>query len=349
MDISMSNIYCLSSYFNLYFSKYSLPFCKSLSAIIIGMMHSCSCSTGAIATSISAISGKSFIAADNQIRYFLSNINFQVDDKLWRCYQMIIFSFLAEGGYIKTNKKIFIQLDYTTLDNDFLILTASITFRGKAVPIYFTMRRYPKKKNITNLTKMETAFIKGLFHCLSKKYQYVIVADRGFGNERFMQLCIDNNFEYILRIKDNLNIEYGTKKKLKEIKYNKSCENVYVSSWDKTSNFIIKKQNDSTWYLCTNLSVLDRIVIVREYKRRFKIEKCFQDQKSSGFNIENTKIRKYDRLKRLLFCISLSQALMLFTGDILKHNHHSIKKTFPQSVEMILAFSILQKDISSTI
>jgi len=349
MDISMSNIYCLSNYFNLYFSKYNIPFCKSLSAVVIGMMHSCSCSTGAIATSISMISGKSFIAADNQIRYLISNIKFQVDDKLWRCYQRIIFSFLAEGGYIKTTQKIFIQLDYTTIDNDFLILTASITFRGKAVPIYFTMRRYPKRKNITNLIKMEKAFIKGLFHCLSNKYQYVIVADRGFGNNRFMQLCQDNNFEYIVRVKGDLNIEHGTKIKLNEIKHNKSCKNVFVPSWSRNANFIIKKKNGSIWYLCTNISILDRRVIVREYERRFKIEKCFQDQKSSGFNIENTKIRKYDRLKRLLFCTYLSQAFLLFTGDILKHNHHSIKKTFPQSMEMILAFSILQKDIYPTV
>ncbi len=43
--------------------------------------------------------------------------------------------------------------------------------------------------------KMEEAFIKGLRHVLSKKYSYVIVADRGFGNNRFANLCKENNFD----------------------------------------------------------------------------------------------------------------------------------------------------------
>ncbi len=36
------------------------------------------------------------------------------------------------------------------------------------------------------------------------------------------------------------------------------------------------------------------------YEKRFKIEKLFQDNKSSGFNIEANKIKKYDRFKRML-------------------------------------------------
>ena len=75
-------------------------------------------------------------------------------------------------------------------------------------------------------------------------------------------------------------------------------------------------------------------MIIREYGRRFKIEKCFFDQKSNGFNIEKTRIMKYDRVKRLVFCVCIAQAIMLFVGDILKHNHHGLKKTFPQSVEL---------------
>ena len=347
MHICKTDIYCLSHYFSSYFSKRGGDFCKSLSAIVIGMMHSCSCSTGAISTSISAISGKCFAASDSQIRYLLSNIKFQIDDQLWRCYLKMIFAFLAEGGYIKTTSKIYIQLDYTSIDTDFLVLSASIAFRGKSVPIYFSMRRYPKRKNMTNLIKMEEAFIKGLRHCLNKQYQYVIVADRGFGNARFMSLCQENNLEYIVRICGDLKIEYGAKNKLNEIKYSKTLTSIFVPSWNRDADIIVKKKGDAIWYLCSNIKEIDRRAVAREYERRFKIEKLFQDQKSSGFNIENTKIRKYDRLKRLLFCTCISQALMLFTGDILKHNHHTIKKTFPQTIALISAFSILQKDIYS--
>jgi hypothetical protein len=344
MDIRNFGIYSLKDCFYYYYSKVGSDFCKSLSAIVIGMMQSCSCSTGAIATSISGLSGKSFLAADKQVRYLLSNVKFQIDDLLWRCYLRMIFDFLREGGYIKTTQRIYIQVDFTSIEDDFLILFASIVFRGKSVPIYFTMRRYPKRKNMLNQVKMETAFIKGLSHCLSKKYQYVIVADRGFGNGRFIDTCEQNGFECILRLQGDLIVEDGCAKKLNDIHYSTTLRSVFVPAWGREASIIVRKSRGSIWYLYSNISDISRDKVAAEYERRFKIEKMFQDLKSSGFNIEDTKIRKYDRFKRLLFCTCISQALMLFIGDILKHNHHAVKKTFPHTTLLISAFSSLQND-----
>ena len=344
MSLNKFGLDSLSQYFHVYFGKRGVVFCRSLSAITIAMMHSCSVSTGAIATSMSAISGKSFSCCDKHIRYFLSNVKFQVDDQLWRCYLKYIFSFLKEGGYIDKSRKIYIQVDYTSVSNHFLILYASIAFRNKAVPIYFSMRRYPKSKNIFNQIKTEQAFVKGLKHCLSSKYQYVIAADRGFGNSRFITLCEQNNFEYIVRIKSDLNINHRSKTNLKSLTNNKSLKDIYVNAWAKKTNIFIRKKNESIWYICSNISILDRKRIIKEYERRFKIEKCFFDQKSNGFDIEKSKIRKYENLKRLIFTMLVSQSMLMFTGDILKHNNHNIKKDFPQSVSLILAFSSLLKD-----
>lgn len=268
-----------------------------------------------------------------------------VDDGLWRCYLKIIFAILAESSYVKTNEKIFIQVDYTTLKDDFLILYASIVLNGKAIPIYFTKRRYPKKKNQLSLLKMECAFLKGLKHILSKKYQYVIVADRGFGTNNFTQHCIENDFDFIVRIKENLNIEHNKYSNLKEIKQSMSLNGILISSWQKKYNVFVRKQGDKIWYLFTNINDLSREKIIVEYARRFKIEKCFFEQKSNGFNIEETKIRKYDRVGRMLFCVCVSQGLMLIIGNIIKNNHHLIKKNFPHTTDLILAFLPSQKSL----
>ena len=81
------------------------------------------------------------------------------------------------------------------------------------------------------------------------------------------------------------------------------------------------------------------------YKERFKIEKCFFEQKSNGFNVEKSKVRKYERMGRLLFCICVSQAFMLIVGNIVKHNHHDIKKNFPQTTNLILALLPWQRSL----
>ena len=54
-------------------------------------------------------------------------------------------------------------------------------------------------------------FIKGLRHILSKKYEYIIAADRDFGNARFAEFCEQNNFSYVLRINSNLSLKTDEK------------------------------------------------------------------------------------------------------------------------------------------
>ncbi len=333
------------NYIDHFFSNEGRDFVKSFSTIVAGMMHSCSCSTGEISASISYLFDKSFSSADKQIRYFLNNDKIVLDDKLWRSYIKLIFAFLSEGNYINTNKRIFIQIDHTTIRDDFLILYASIVFRGKAVPIYFTKRKYPNKKNNLSILKMNQAFIRGLRHILSNRYQYVIVGDAAFGTDNITSFCEESGFEFIFRMRGNINITHSTHNKIKDIKYSQTIADLEVKSWKKKYHFFSKKKGNEIWYLISNLKEIKRNIVIREYERRFKIEKCFFDQKSNGFNIEKTKITKYANIGRLLFAMCLSQALMLFTGDIIKHNHHSIKKTFPETINLILAFSSTPKGL----
>jgi hypothetical protein len=137
---------------------------------------------------------------------------FQIDDNLWRIHTSLIFDLLRERGFLNEGKKIAINVDFTSSTDDFSILSASIPFQGRAIPLYFSIRNYPQKKNSLNQKKMEEAFIKELSHLLSNKYSYVIVADRGFGNGRFVNLCESNGFSYILRthLTQNLNYSYNT-------------------------------------------------------------------------------------------------------------------------------------------
>lgn len=94
---------------------------------------------------------------------------------------------MKEQKLINETSLIQINIDFTTSLDNFLILSASTIVGNKSVILCFTMRSYPKRKGQMDQKKMEKAFIKGLSHILSKKYKYIIVADRGFGNERFVK------------------------------------------------------------------------------------------------------------------------------------------------------------------
>ena len=78
--------------------------------------------------------------------------------------------------------------------------------------------------------------------------------------------------------------------------------------------------------------------IFRSYKNRFKIEKCFQDLKSSGFDIENSKIRKYSNYKRLLAMCTVAHALLVLLGNFIVSKIPHFLKNSEEMVDATLAF-----------
>lgn len=329
----------LSSSLSKFFSKYQPSFLKSFFSVLEGMLHSGSSNTAAIARAMSRLNGKQFNTNDKLVSYLLNNDKMQIDDAFWRCHLNMTFSMLEEQKSIKKGDKIYIQVDFTSNTDDFLILPASIIHQGRAIPIYFTMRNYPKKKGMYDHKKMEQAFIKGLKHVLSKKYQYVIVADRGFGNNRFMQYCEDAGFEYLVRLQPNMSVKHGKNKGiLKKIITENGKSTVQVKKWKKDLDIFRNEKEGGIWYLCSNIKELDHEKAVEIYKDRFKIEKCFQDLKSSGFDIESSKIRKYNRFKRLLALSVISQALMVIVGGFIDKHRSTLKKRFPTHISVISAF-----------
>jgi transposase len=107
----------------------------------------------------------------------------------------------------------------------------------------------------------------------------------------------------------------GTRVNLKDFSGQNARFKAKVIAWEEELEFEVKTANGNTWYLVTNLE--DR-EITEKYEFRFKIEKLFQDLKSSGYSIEDTRIRKYDRAKRLLYIACLSHALLVILGAFIK-------------------------------
>ncbi len=327
-----------------YFRKYSRSFLINLDFIIKSMLRSGSCNTSEVARGMNHDTHESFKANDMRIYRFLQNNEFQIDDKLWRCYYQILFDAMEERGLIKVGDQISLKVDYTTSLDYFLILSASIDFNGRSVPVYFTMRKYPKRAGQMDQKKMEEAFLKGLRHLLSKKYSYIIIADRGFSNKRFVSLCQSCGFDYVLRINDNLGLEIkGEKKNLEEYSRQDFDLRGKVRLWKEYHRFVGCVQGDDYWILLTNLPQR-REKIQDLYRTRFGIEKCFQDQKTSGFNIEKTKIRKYDRFKRLYFCVCFAQVFTVIVGEFIKSKNHPIKKKVSSAYRCDLSVFRLGKE-----
>jgi hypothetical protein len=322
-----------------YFSGINNVTINNLSFLVEGIVRSGAASPWHASRAMSAVNDQSFKTNEKRANRLLQDLHFQIDDELFRKYANLLFDAMSERNLLKVGDNLQINIDYTTDADDFLILMASVNFCGRAVPLYFSMRAYPKRKGQHNQKKHESSFIRALRHLLPKKYSYIIVSDRGFGNDRFARLCADKGFDYALRLNENLNIRIGDKAyNLSDFDGKNAKFSAYVLSWEKEVEFEVHTENKSTWFLMLSKSDISGHEI---YKKRFSIEKCFQDQKSSGFNIEKCKIRKYDRFKRLYFSMCLAQLFVVLIGEYIENENHPLKKRFPILVGVISAFSNL--------
>jgi hypothetical protein len=303
-----------------------------------GILRSRSASTGEIAHQIAKNIDVDFKTADMFLYRLLRDQSFQIDDSIWRCHCNMVFDFLREKEGLKNGDNININMDYTTIEDDFLILTASINIaKEKGVVLFFTTRLYPKRKRQMDQKKMELAFFKGLKHILPKKYTYTIVADRGFGHLRIIEICDKLKFNYVLRTNCDLTIITADKEVRKLMDYKGKTEffTAYVKRWKRYIRFDVRTENNETWYILTSFENQGGAKV---YAMRFKVEKAFQDMKSSGYDIEKTKIRKYDRFKRLLFMISVCHAISTFLGFFVKY----CKKNFTNHWESLIAYSNME-------
>lgn len=320
------------------FSKNRKTVRNTLSQVTVAMLKSRQANVPQIAMNMGTMNGKTYHANLTQVTRFFKSSAFQVDDCTWREYFKLCFGLLEERG-IEKEGLIVITIDATSNKDRFYILSASISFRGRNIPLYFSMRKYP----VENIKKLEEAFLKELKHLLPKTYRYVIVADRGFGNIRWIDLCEKLGFEYLLRTNENWNIRDGYEKtNIKEFeKENRDLKDIYLAKSGKKTRLIMSFQKKSSqgWYIFTSLRKEAFVDLVSQYSKRFHIEKMFQDEKSSGFEIEKSRLEKYDRYKRMLFCVYLTQMLMLFIGDYISDNADEIKKKFHFHMSIISAFS----------
>lgn len=191
---------------------------------------------------------------------------------------------------------------------------------------------------------MEEAFIKGLKHVLSKKYSYVIVADRGFGHERFLNILEANNFKYLIRATPNLKVKQNDLVGImEEVCLKDETGEINVVNWQKNINLHKCSNHSGSWYLFSNIDGLGHEDACNIYKDRFKIEKCFQDLKSSGFDIESSKIRKYANYKKLLAMVMVAHSLLVLLGHVIVVKIPAFLKNSVLMADVILAYFQLGK------
>lgn len=252
-----------------------------------------------------------------RLKNFLDRL--KIDVPFWSNFVKLIFSL----PYFRLNKRkvITLVIDATTLKDDLWILAASVTYRGRCIPVYLKSWRDPNSPY--NFWERVSKFLMDIKKILPKRFKYEIIADRGFQSTKLFEICKKLNWDYVVRINGNWMCKTSDGKYCMQLSLFEDgfYEGVILGKKEKYENvnIAINSVMDETgekvrWYLATSLK--DREQAITDYERRMWIEESFRDLKSILKWEEYTKkIPEKERLEKLITVSLISYAIGLSIGS----------------------------------
>ena len=222
-----------------------------------------------------------------------------------------------------------ITLDWTDFDSeDQTMLVASlITTQGRATPLVWQTVRKSELKN--KMQQLQLNFVEQLQKHMPGQHSFVLVADRGFGGQEFLQQLDQRGFHYVVRLRSNIHIENqdgeirrasewvpanGRTLKLEQVKV---TSNQY---WVRHIHFVKKKNMKDSWVIASNFDDWQKPAIpnlVQIYARRFTCEESFRDVKNQcyGMGLSSLALKCCQRRDRAMLICVIAFLLLEMLGE----------------------------------
>jgi len=187
---------------------------------------------------------------------------------------------------------------------------ASIVRGNISIPIAWIL--LDKKGNSS--TEERKILIEKILQIIPKEQIEIILADREFVGEDWLEYLCSGSLPFAVRVKKNERI---THKNGGKIHLNKFFKDMKVGEYKTAQSKIYNKKIDIK-ITCMQLEreqlfIASNVLIgedaLTSYKQRWTIERTFKSLKTSGFNLEDTHITDLKKLEKLFAIVSLSLAI----------------------------------------
>lgn len=250
------------------------------------------------------------IDADSRVtlmRRWLKNLHVDI----WSFYEPILAHVLDGWRTIE----VFVILDGVMVFGDrWQVFRVSLRHGGRAIPLAWVV---VEGKGVTSVERL-TPMLTRVATFLRRRVQRVtLLADRGFRDCDWAQLCRKLRWHYVIRITcntyvsvaggrtgrlDDLGVPRGQRRYFQQVRLTKErpwLANLSVGWTDgdpKTEPELVAVMSDQP--ACR--------ARLREYGYRMSIEQSFRDDKSGGFDLAHTRLQHADRLERLLLAMAVA-------------------------------------------
>ncbi len=237
------------------------------------------------------------------------------------CYGPTVHAILTGLG----NARMILIIDRTMILKHLNVLTVSVAFRGRALPLAWTVRKRSgsfKRSTVLALLRYVQRWAPPL-----APHQVWVVADAEFEDAALQQAIVEQlGWHYVQRMDCNVWLfprrGDGFKPQDLGLRPGQSCYFPRVRVTLKQlgpTHFLAywAKGEDKPWYLLSDQP--DPRQMLQVYGRRYWTEPMYRDFKSHGWNLEASRITDPKRFARLLLALALAYVwLIQLAAQIIK-------------------------------
>ena len=287
----------------------------SLANGVVGVLHGAALAIHAIGQAYARVAGITPKSGVKQVDRMLSNSGFDLRVVLKQWVQFVVGA----------RKEIVIALDWTDFEKDdhTTLCAYVVTRHGRATPLVWKTVKKSTLKGTRNDHEYE--LVEWLHEALAADVDIVLLADRGFGDQKLYELLQTLGWDFVIRFRGRISVQNAageTRTAEAWVPQNGRAtmlRNVHVTDDRAPLPAVVvarARKMKEAWCLATTLSKRTASAVVKLYGKRFTIEETFRDEKNLhfGMGLSATHVRDAGRRDRLLLLAAIAHALLTLLG-----------------------------------
>ena len=236
------------------------------------------------------------------------------------------------------NQPLTFIMDVSALGKGFVVLMISVVYKSRSIPIVWKVLEGEKG----HLAQLEHgSLMMSLYDVVQHvDNEIVILGDGEFDGTTIQRMWKMWGWKYVVRTAKDTKLHKGQE----EFKLGEIPLNTWVETYQQSDGNVVNA------YLWHEPKYADPIPLLTNfesgytaqlfYRKRFLIETFFSDQKSRGFFIHKTRLKKGRRIDRLLICTCLAYIWLVCLGEFVKTDIKKYKKIARKDRKDISLFQI---------
>lgn len=252
----------------------------------------------------------------NRLHRFLDNPRVKV--RIW--YRPLAVQLVQSVVGCSGTQPIRLVIDCTKVGFDFRLMTISLAYRKRTLPLVWSVHRGPKGHTTVEEQLALMHYVRQLIPLQSEVW---VMGDTGFQTVPLLQWLSRQGWHFVIRQQGRIMVSQPGQDWRKLNQFDLAPGETISIGWIRLTHkhnagwfWLIlhwEKGQDEPWYLVSDRR--GEHTLIRLYKVRMWTEEMYGDMKGHGFDLEATHLDDEERISRLVLAVCLTFVWMIALGS----------------------------------